>query len=197
MFIPQAQVPDAANALNMGINPLSWVVRTRVPPQSVRGPVQEQLRQLTGLPVSDVLTMDEVVARSTSRQRLNTLLMLIFGGVALLLAAVGVYGLVAYSVEQRRHELGIRLALGAPATRLRNMVVLEGVRLAVAGVVLGLVGAYGVTRLISSLLFGVEAQDPVVFAVISIVLAAVVLVATWVPAGQASRVDPMVALRGE
>jgi ABC-type antimicrobial peptide transport system permease subunit len=77
------------------------------------------------------------------------------------------------------------------------MVVLEGVRLAVAGVVLGLVGAYGVTRLISSLLFGVEAQDPVVFAVISIVLAAVVLVATWVPAGQASRVDPMVALRGE
>ena len=105
--------------------------------------MQEQLRQASGLPVSDVQAMDEVVSRSTSRQRFNMWLMTVFGAVALLLAAIGIYGLMAYSVEQRTQEIGIRLALGAEGGQVKNMVVFQGMRLALAGVVVGLAAASG------------------------------------------------------
>ena len=197
MFIPQAQVPDAANALNVRITPMAWVVRTQVAPQSVSAAIQEQLRQATGLPVSDVRTMEEVVSRSTSRQQFNMWLMTVFGASALLLAAIGIYGLMAYSVEQRTQEIGIRLALGAQAAHVKNMVVFQGMRLAIAGVLIGVAAAFGLARFISTFLFGVTTRDPLVFAGVPLLLTAVALLAVWLPARRASQVDPIIALRYE
>jgi predicted permease len=195
MYVPNGQVTDELNALNLRITPAAWIVRTRVEPYSLSNPIQEQLRQVTGLPVSDVRSMNDVVSRSISRQRFNMTLMTVFGGAALALAAIGIYGLMAYSVAQRTQEIGIRLALGADGPRVRNMVVLQGVRLAAIGVVIGLGSAFGLARLVASLLFGVKAWDPTVFVSVPIVLALVALAAVWLPALRASRVDPIVALR--
>jgi predicted permease len=197
MYIPQAQVPDAANALNVRITPMAWVVRTRSEPHSLSGPIQEALRQATGLPVSEIRTMDQVVTRSTSRERFNMWLMAVFGGSALLLAAIGIYGLMAYSVEQRTQEIGIRLALGASAGQVKNMVVGQGMRLAIVGVVVGLWSALALTRFIASVLYGVEARDPMVFTAAPAILTLVALLAAWIPARRASRVDPIEALRYE
>jgi putative ABC transport system permease protein len=195
MYVPNGQVTDELNALNLRISPVAWIVRTRVEPYSLSNPIQEQLRQVTGLPVSDVRSMNDVVSRSISRQRFNMTLMTVFGAAALALAAIGIYGLMAYSVAQRTQEIGIRLALGADGQRVRNMVVLQGVRLAAIGVVIGLGSAFGLARLVASLLFGVKAWDPAVFVSVPIVLALVALAAVWLPALRASRVDPIVALR--
>jgi putative ABC transport system permease protein len=197
MYIPQAQVPDAVNALNVRITPIAWVVRTQGDPHLLSAPVQEQLRQATGLPVTNVRSMDEVVSRSVSRQRFNMWLMTVFGICALLLAAIGIYGLMAYSVEQRTQEIGIRLALGASAPRVKNMVVIEGMRLAVIGILIGLAAAFAMARLIQAMLFGVTTRDPLVFAGVPLLLTVVALLAVWLPARRASRVDPMVALRYE
>jgi predicted permease len=197
MYIPQGQVPDAANALNVRITPMAWVVRTKVEPHSVSAPVQEALRQASGLPVSDIRTMNEVVSRSTSRDRFNMWLMTLFGGSALLLAAIGIYGLMAYSVAQRTQEIGIRLALGAGASQVKNMVVFQGLQLALAGVVIGLTSAFLLSKVLSSFLFGVTPRDPLVFSVVPVVLTGVALLAVWLPARRASRVDPIVALRYE
>jgi predicted permease len=195
MYVPQGQVTDEINALNLRITPAAWVVRTKVEPYSLSGPIQEQLRQVSGLPVSDVRSMNDVVARSISRQRFNMLLMTVFGSSALLLAAIGIYGLMAYSVAQRTQEIGIRLALGAEGSDVRNMVILQGLRLTLVGVVVGLASAFGLARLVASLLFGVKAWDPAIFVIVPIVLTFVALVAVWLPAGRASRVDPVIALR--
>jgi putative ABC transport system permease protein len=197
VWIPQAQVPDAANALNISLTPVSWVVRTQVPPQSLANAIRDQLQKTTGLPVSDVRSMDEIAALSVSRQKFNMWVMSVFGGCALLLAAIGIYGLMAYSVEQRTQEIGIRLALGAQATQVRRMVVRQGMLLAIVGVVIGLVAALGLSRLITTFLFGVTAQDPLVFIGVPALLAAVAFFAVWLPARRASRVDPLIALRYE
>jgi putative ABC transport system permease protein len=197
MYIPQAQVPDAVNALNVRLTPMAWVVRTRVEPMSLSAQIQEELRKASGLPVSDVRAMDEVVQRSTSRQRFNMWLMSVFGGSALLLAAIGIYGLMAYSVQQRTQEIGIRLALGAEAHHVKRMVVFQGMALTLVGVVVGLGSAFGLARVLQSLLFGVEARDPAVFVAVPLVLSLVALLAVWIPARRASRVDPLVALRYE
>ena len=197
MYIPQSQVPDAANALNVRLTPMAWVVRTRGAPELVSAAVQEQLRQTTGLPVSDVRSMADVISRSTSRQQFNMWLMTVFGSCALLLAAIGIYGLMAYSVEQRTQEIGIRLALGAQASQVKNMVVFQGMRLAIAGLIIGVAVAFGLSRFIATFLFGVTARDPLVFAGVPALLGVVALLAVWLPARRASRVDPIVALRYE
>jgi predicted permease len=197
MYVPQAQVPDPANALNVGLTPIAWVVRTQIEPYSVSSAVQEQLRQASGLPVSNVQTMNEIVSTSVSRQRFNMWLMTVFGASALLLAAIGIYGLMAYSVEQRTQELGIRLALGAPANQVKNLVVRQGMMLALAGVVIGLGAAFMLARFISTFLFQVQARDPLVFIAAPIVLTLVALAAVWLPARRASRIDPIIALRYE
>jgi len=197
MYVPNAQVPNALNALNVRITPVAWVVRTRGEPYSYSTAIQEQLRQSSGLPVSEVRSMEEVVSRSISRQRFNVVLMTVFGSSALLLAAIGIYGLMAYSVAQRTREIGIRMALGAEAKQVRWMVVVQGMRLAVIGVVVGLAAAFGLTRLMASFLFGVQARDPMVFIVMPLLLTIVSILAVWFPARRASTVNPLVALRYE
>ena len=197
MFIPQSQVPDAANALNVGLTPMAWIVRTQVPPQSLSSRIQEELRKTTGLPVSDVQSMDDIVSLSVSRQRFNMWVMSVFGACALLLAAIGIYGLMAYSVQQRTQEIGIRLALGAQATQVKNMVVRQGMTLALVGVVIGVAGAFWLARLIKAFLFGVTTGDPMVFSGVPLVLVLVAMIAVWLPARRASRVDPVIALRYE
>jgi ABC-type antimicrobial peptide transport system permease subunit len=124
-------------------------------------------------------------------------LMTVFGAAALLLAAIGIYGLMAYSVEQRTQEIGIRLALGAETGQVWKMVVMQGMRLVTVGVVVGLASAFGLSRLVASLLFGVETSDPVTFVSVPVVLTLVAMVAVMLPAGRASRVDPNLALRCE
>jgi predicted permease len=197
MYIPQSQVPDAVNALNLSISPMVWVVRTQVEPYSLRTQIEEQVRQASGLPVSNVRSMDEIKSRSTSRQRFNMLLMSVFGASALLLATIGIYGLMAYSVEQRTQEIGIRIALGAASSQVKNMVVVQGMRLALVGIVMGILSAFGLTRFLASFLYGVQARDPMVFVTVPLILTGVTLLAVWLPARRASHIDPIEALRHE
>lgn len=197
MYIPQAQVPDAANALNLGLSPVGWVIRTQGDPYAMSDAIQESLRQSTGLPVSQVRSMAEVVVRSTSRQRFNMWLMTMFGASALLLAAIGIYGLMAYSVEQRTQEIGIRLSLGADGSAVRRMVIVQGMRLAIVGVILGLAASWGLAQFMRSFLFEVDARDPVVFVGVPLLLTVVAFFAVFLPALRASKVDPIVALRYE
>jgi ABC-type antimicrobial peptide transport system permease subunit len=124
-------------------------------------------------------------------------LMMVFGASAVLLAAIGIYGLMAYAVEQRTQEIGIRLALGAEVSAVRSMVVRQGMGLALVGIAAGLAAAYGLSRFVTALLFSVSATDPFVFAGVPVLLAAVSLVAVWLPAQRASRVDPIIAMRAE
>jgi predicted permease len=197
VYVPHAQLPDAVNAWFVRLASMAWLVRTSTEPRALVPSIGEQLRQVTALPVGDALSMDDVLSTSTSPTRFNMLLMTVFGCAALLLAAIGIYGLMAYTVEQRTQEIGIRLALGAEATTLRNMVVRQGMTLALAGVVIGLGAAWGVSRLMESLLFGVKPRDPVVFVAVPLALGAVALLSVWLPARRALRVDPAVALRHE
>jgi predicted permease len=198
MIVPDAQVTDGMTKLNAGIVPLRWVVRTRGDPRKLTPVIAEQLRQASdGFSVSRIRLMDEVVSRSTARESFNMLLLTIFGGVALVLAAIGVYGLMAYSVEQRTQEMGIRMALGADRAAIHKLVVWHGMRLTLVGVVLGICAAFGLTRLIASFLFGVKSWDPTVFVTVPLILSAVALLAVWMPATRAARLDPMKALRVE
>ncbi len=198
MIVPQAQVTDGMTALNARIGPVGWLVRTLGDPRQLIPVITEQLRQASGgFPVARIRPMDEIVSRSTARDSFNMMLLSIFGGVALVLAAIGIYGLMAYSVQQRTQEMGIRMALGADRATIRKLVVWQGMRLAVVGVILGIGAAFGLTRLIASFLFGVKAWDPMVFVTVPVILTAVALLAVWLPASRASKLDPMQALRVE
>jgi putative ABC transport system permease protein len=198
MYIPIAQMPDAVTALNFRVAPLWWIVRTRANPYILRTPIEAALRDASGgMPVAHVRTMAEVEARGTARERFNMLLLVIFGVAGLLMATIGVYGVISYSVQQRTRELGIRMALGAQASNLRNTVIGQGMLLAGVGVVLGLGGAFWLSRFLVSFLFGVKAWDPIAFTMTPLLLSAVSLCAVWIPAQRATRVDPMTALRLE
>src|SRR6202046_4175573 len=178
-------------ALNARIGPVIWLVRTHTEPHQLISAVREQLRQASGgFPVARVRSMDEVVVHSTARESFNMLLLSIFEASALVLASIGIYGLMAYSVQQRTQEMGIRMALGADRGRIRHLVVWQGMRLAIIGVVLGIAAALGLTRYLASFLFGVKYWDPLVFVTVPLVLSAVALLAVWFPATRASRLDP-------
>jgi putative ABC transport system permease protein len=198
MYIPVSQVPNGVTALNARIGPILWIIRTHADPHSLSSAIQNQLRQASGgLPVAHVRSMDEVVVHSTAREDFNMLLLTIFGCSALLLAAIGIYALMAYSVQQRTQEIGIRMALGAESADVRNLVVFQGMQLALIGVAIGIAAAFGLTRLIASLLYGVKTWDPVTFTAVPLLLVAVALFAVWLPARRATRIDPVDALRYE
>jgi predicted permease len=197
VYVPLAQVTDAFNALSVQTTPLVWAFRTRTQPHAVSTGLQQSLQEITGLPVAEVRTMTDIVSRSIARERFNMVLMTTFALCALALAAIGLYGLTAYAVQQRTGEIAIRMALGAVGRDVSTMIVRQGMRLAIAGVVLGAVGAYALTSAVGGLLFGVEPRDPALFAGLAVLLATITLLATWLPARRASRVDPLVALRYE
>ncbi len=191
---PEAYFPEFQDP-NSG---LTMVVRTLTPPLSQLSAVNPAIHELDSqLPVYSPRELDDVVFESSSQQRFVALLLGLFAGLALLLAAVGIYGVIAHSVAQRTHELGIRMALGAGSRNVLNMVLGEGLCVALAGVAVGLAGAWGVTRFIATLLYGVRPTDPATFALAPIVLIAVALMACYIPARRATKVDPMVALRYE
>jgi putative ABC transport system permease protein len=198
MIVPQAQVTDGMTALNAGIGPVAWLVRTRTDPRQLANAITEQLRQASnGFPVARVRPMEEVVIHSTAREDFNMLLLTIFGAAALLLASIGIYGLMAYSSQQRTQEMGIRMALGADRSKIRSLVIWHGMRLALAGIVIGIGVAFALAHLIASFLFGVKWWDPIVFVIMPVILTLTALLAVWVPAQRASRLNPMDALRTE
>jgi len=198
MYVPAGQVADGLTQLANKIIPLSWVVRTSVEPTALANAIQREFLAVDGqLPVSRFRTMEQVISESTARSNFNMLLLTIFAGTALLLAALGIYGLMSYSVAQRTQEIGIRVALGASGSDMLRLVIRSGLVLAGIGLAVGLAAAFGLTRLLSSLLFGVKANDPIAFGAVVVTLAAVAGVAVYIPARRATRIDPLTALRYE
>jgi putative ABC transport system permease protein len=196
MYIPQSQVPEGITKLVASVVPLSWVIRTNADPGSMRMAIEREVRGVDGMmPVAHQRTMEQVVGESVARQDFNMVLLTSFAAIALLLAAIGIYGLMAYTVQQRTQEIGIRMALGAARRDMLKLVVAQGMKLAIAGVVVGVGLSYAVTRLLESLLFGVKANDPITFAAVATVLTVVALLATLIPARRASTVQPIEALR--
>jgi putative ABC transport system permease protein len=196
MYVPAAQLTEAQLAALSGW-PTVWVVHSRDSSAVQTLAIQNAIREATGFPAENVQPLEHVLWASVSRQRLNMLLMSIFGGAALLLAVIGIYGLLAYSVQQRVQEIGIRIALGADAQRVKRMVVRQGMVLVGAGVTAGLVAAFYMADVLTSFLFEVRPRDPAAFVAVPVVLALIALVSVWVPAGRASRVNPLDALRYE
>jgi putative ABC transport system permease protein len=178
--------------------PNALVVRSAVDPSSLATAVRDAIWAVDkDQPVSQIRTMSEIISQAVARQRFSMLLLGLFAGLALILAAVGIYGVMSYSVAQRTREIGIRMALGAQKSDVLGMTLREALRFVAVGVVIGIAGALGLTRLMASLLFGVSATDPATFAAITVVLGAVALLASYIPALRSMRVDPVIALRYE
>jgi putative ABC transport system permease protein len=197
-FVPVAQADYGTDQLFQGWFPTSIVVRTRENPLGLSRAVTDAIRSADPvLPVGRVQSMDQVLATSLSFQKFLMTLMSIFAGLALALAAVGIYGVMAYSVAQRVHEIGIRMALGARPRDILGMIVGQGMLLTLVGMAVGIVAAVELTRLLAGQLYGVKATDPLAFSVVVLVLAVIAFLACYFPARRAARVDPLVALRYE
>ncbi len=176
----------------------SYVVRTAGDPSLAAAAVRAAVREVDpALPVFDMQPMSDTVADALARPRFLSILLGAFSAIAVALAAVGIYGVMAYSVSQRTQEIGVRMALGARSSDVMKMVLSQGAKMAGIGISLGLLGAFALTRVMSTLLFEVSVTDPVTFAVVVPLLAVVALLACYIPARRATKVDPMIALRGE
>jgi predicted permease len=176
---------------------VSFVARTATPASVVEGIRAEIRRVAPDLPIVGTLTMDEAVAASVAQPRFRTLLLALFAMAALLIATCGLHGLMAYAVTQRRREIGVRIALGAEPRDVLRLVLTRALRIVATGLIVGLAGAVGVTRVLQRFLFGVTPTDPIVFAIVTLLLMAVGLAAAWLPARRATRIDPCAALRAE
>jgi putative ABC transport system permease protein len=189
IYFPSLQSPDQT---------MSLVVRTTLPPSAVLPALKNAIWPVDKKqPVFEVRSMDEIISGIVSAQRLAFLLLGVFAFLALVLAAIGIYGVTAYLVSERTHEIGVRIALGAKSSDVSRVVLGHGARLVGIGVIGGVVAALALTRLLSGLLFGVSATDPLTFVGVAILLTLVALAACYIPARRATRVDPMVALRYE
>jgi len=198
VFEPIPQLPDKLMGVVRAFTAAHFAVRASMPQPALTEAIKQEIAALDPtLPLSEIRSMDEIAAQSVATQRFNMLLLGIFAGLGMLLAAVGIYGVVAYVVELRTSEIGLRIALGAQAGDVLGLIMRHGLTLASLGVGAGLLASFALTRLMKSLLFGVSPTDPLTFIAISVVLAGVALGACFVPARRASRVDPMVALRYE
>jgi predicted permease len=196
MYVPLAQTSDRMIARNNRFLPMTWVVRTTGDPMMFRSQVERELMAASGgLPIARSRSMTGILRAASAQLEFTTILLSIFAVAALVLAAVGLYGLMSYSVEQRAPEIGIRLALGAGPAGVRNMFLLQGGRLTAAGVALGLAAALSLSRVMSSVVSGIATWDPAVFAGVAALLAAVSISAVYVPALSATRVDPLQTLR--
>jgi predicted permease len=191
IYVPASQVPGR-------LSDMTFVVSTSGDPSALASPVRNVVRSVSASqPLFLVRTMDEVIAGSLQSRRLTLVLLAVFAGLAMLLSAAGVYGVMSYGVSQRTQEIGIRMALGARGRDVTSMVLIDGARVAALGVGIGLAAAAAVTRVMSTMLYQVGAHDPVTFIAVPIALAAVALAASAVPAVRASRVDPLKAMRTE
>jgi putative ABC transport system permease protein len=189
MYLPNLQSPNPG---------MTVLVRTSGPPLGMAAAVRDQVWAIDkNVPVTNVQTMEQVFGTSVAQPRFSMLVVGLFAALALLLASVGIYGVMAYSVSRRAHEIGVRMALGARTGQVLSLVLKEGLTLTLFGIAIGLGGAFALTRVMSTLLFEVSAKDPFTFAGVSILLAAVALLACYVPARRATKVDPLVALRYE
>jgi putative ABC transport system permease protein len=189
MYMPHLQSPNSG---------LTVLVRTVGEPLALAAAVREQVRVLDkDVPVTNVRTMDQVFGASVAQPRFSMLVVALFAVLALVLSTVGIYGVMAYSVSRRGHEIGVRMALGARSGQVLKLVLKEGMTLVALGIAIGLFGAFALTRLLATLLFGVSAKDPVMFISVATLLAAVAFIACYIPARRATKVDPLVALRYE
>ena len=198
VFVPLAQVSDDVLLVARQFVTIKFALKTGVDPLTLTNSVKRTMLDIdSSLPITNVQTLEEIVALSLKQDRFNTLVLGMFACIGLILALIGIYGVVSYSVTQRTREIGIRLALGAGTGEVRRLIVFQGMLPALIGVAIGIGGAFGLTRLLSSFLYGVTATDPLTFVATAVLLSIVALVACLVPARRATRVDPMIALRYE
>jgi predicted permease len=196
LYVPLAQMSDALTKLANSVIPSSWIVKAATSTAGLVPLVQKEFLAVDGqLPVARVRSMEQVIENSLARQNFNMLLLTIFGAIALLLAAIGIYGLMSYSVEQATHDIGVRMALGAARRDILSLVVGRGMMLAGIGLVVGMAAAFAGARLLSKMLFGVKPTDPATYVAVALSLGFVALLACYVPARRAMRVDPLIALR--
>jgi putative ABC transport system permease protein len=198
VFLPYLQNQSYLNTPSPPFAYLTLVVRTNGGPAVLAPDVRGAIRSLDkNIPISEIQTMDQVVGEATGQSRFYMVLLGVFATVALVLAGVGIYGVMSYSVSRRTHEIGVRMALGAQGRDVLRLVVFQGIVQALAGVAVGLAGALALSRLMAGLLYGTRPTDPATFAAVVVVLSCVAVAASYIPARRATKVDPIVALRYE